>query len=59
MSQAIEDAESCLRYALNAADAVDRDELPDEIVNDVDRAIIVLLKAKGHCEVAQSEVFDE
>lgn len=59
MSQAIEDAESCLRYALDAANAVDRDELPDEIVDDVDRAIITLLKAKGHCEIAQSEVSAE
>lgn len=56
MSRAIEDAENCLCYALDAADAVDREELPDDIVNDVDRAIIVLLKAKGQCEVAQSEV---
>ena len=59
MSRAIEDAESCLRYALDAADAVDRDELPDDIVDDIDRAIIALLKAKGHCEVAQSEVSAE
>jgi hypothetical protein len=59
MSQAIEDAEGCLRYALNAADSVDRGELPDEIADDVDRAVMALLKAKGHCEVELSEVSAE
>jgi len=30
---------------------VDRDELPDDLADDVRQATISLLKAKGHCEV--------
>ena len=56
MSRAVENAENAIRYALDAAHAVDRDELPDEIVDDVDRAILMLLKAKGNCEVNRREV---
>ena len=47
------DAEQQLAAAVAMVRNVDRDELPDDIADDVRQATIALLKAKGHCEVTR------
>ena len=56
MSGAIDDADGALQQAIDAARTVPRDELPDDVADDVQTAIVALLAAKGRCEVKTAEV---
>ena len=47
------DPEQQLAAAVAMVRNVDRDELSDDIADDVHQAAIALLKAKGHCEVSR------
>jgi hypothetical protein len=56
VNDAVRDADRRLGDAVAAVRSVDRDALPDEIADDVQRAAIAILAAKGNCEVRQTEV---
>jgi len=51
MKDAVRDADRRLGDAVGAVRSIARDDLPDDVADDIERAAVALLKAKGNCEV--------
>ena len=56
MNRALDEADRRLGDAVDAVRSIDRDELPDDLQDDVREAVFALLAAKGHAEVERTEV---
>ena len=56
MNRTLDEADRRLGDAVDAVRSIDRDELPDDLQDDVREAVFALLAAKGHAEVERTEV---